>query len=144
MNPAMETINTHALQERLKKEQSLALSPSVGSVAVPTSELFQKIKEMVTALYADYPHVLRFVIQSNAKVESPYCFTITRKSVAYMTGGDDLKKTITCDLEKEAFFINKNPVLPGFESKFQKYISRAFKDIQEKKATLYEEAVEKV
>ena len=140
----METFNIYALQERLKKEQRLALSPSVGSGSVPTSELFQKTKEMVMALYADYPHVLRFVIQSNANVESPYCFTITRKSVAYMTGVDELKKTITCDLEKEAFFINKNPAFPGFESKFQNYISRAFKDIQDKKATLYEEALEKL
>lgn len=64
----METINIHALQERLKKEARLALAPSVGSGSVPTSELFQKTKEMVMALYADYPHVLRFVIQSNANV----------------------------------------------------------------------------
>lgn len=142
IKPPMEKINIHELQKRLKKQDLQALSPSVGSGAAPASELFPKVKELVMALYAEYPHVLRFVIQSNANAESPYCFTITRKSVAYMTGRDELKKTFTCDLEKEAFFVDKNPAWPGFERNFQKYISRACKDIQEKKATLYEEPVE--
>jgi hypothetical protein len=136
----MQSINITELQEQLKKSETVLPVSSVTASISNTSAVFQEIQDTVTDLYERYPQILRFVIESN-DAEKPYCFTITRESLTYMSGRDEFKKTIVCDLKKANFFINKKPTVPGFEVTFQKYLTMALRDVGDQKATIYEEMV---
>jgi hypothetical protein len=140
MTSAMETLNIQSLQKQYAPIQRVSdLAAAQGDLSVN----FRDIKDSVMRLYADNTDVARFVIESVPDVSPSYCLTLMREQLTYVEGVDETRKTIVCDLVKETLLLNRLPAPPDFGKVFQKYLAKAFKDLQDKTAVLYEESTSK-
>lgn len=136
MTSAMETLNIQSLQKQCAPIERV---PDVPAAQGDLSVNFRDIKDSVMRLYADNTDVARFVIESVPDVSPAYCLTLMREQLRYVEGVDETRKTIVCDLVKETLLLNRRPAPPDFGKVFQKYLGKAFKDLQDKTAVLYEE-----